>query len=407
MFRRQLFRLYPTTSQEEYFLQCVGAARYAYNWGLALNQRYYRRYGRNCHWMRLATKWRQIKRTVNRKAWVQDISKIVTSIPLKDLGDAYKRWFSYLNSKKSGKVARPVRQPAFKTKAKSRRRFTIADEGRLVRIDRGRIKLPSVGWVATRSERRWPSAPHKSAAVIERGGYWFLSVLFELPDPKPEPHTGPSCGIDLGITTFATIASEGRAVDEVKPPKPYAKAKRRLRRLQSRLDRMMSGSKNREKSRVKLGRLHLRVANIRHDFLHKMSRKVVNTYGMVVLEDLNVAALSKSHFRKSVRDLGIAEFRRQVEYKSSETGTRIVIAPRFFPSTKTCSQCGIVNRDVVLGVVAWDCPSCHAHHHRDHNAAINLEKLGRGTPKVTPAETGGSGERKRPGAGRGSRKATL
>lgn len=409
MNRSQRIRLYPTPEQESYFRQCVGAARHAYNWGLAVRLRYYRMYGKIVGWVRLLKKWCVLKQPGKAKAWASGVSKIVTEQAIRHMDAAYTAWFKYMRKKSAGVSCPKVGRPKFKRKSKAKRVFKASVECRTVRIARGKIKLPTTGWIRYRSAIRWPSAPIRVATVHEQGGKWYLIATFELPDPKPATHSGPACGIDLGCTTFATIASKGVVVDEVKPPKPYAKAKRKLKRAGRVMSRRKLGGKNREKARKKLSRLHFRVANVRSDFLHKLSRNVVTNYGQTVLEDLNMSALSKGLHRRSVADLGWGEFRRQVEYKAMETGAKVLFADRYFPSTKMCSSCGFVNHTVTLGVQEWSCPSCFSVHNRDHNAALNLEKLAGGTGEVTPTEIGGSSvERKfNGGADQGSRKVSI
>lgn len=375
--------------------QCVGAARFAYNWGVAVGQRYYCWFKKTVSWMRLVKKWYQVKRCVARLSWAQGVSKIVTSTPFAYLGRSYNRFHESLKRRKAGLVTTRVNPPKFKKKSTASRSFCIADEGRLIKFKDKTVGLPGIGWVRYRSTVRWPNAIRKRATIIEKAGKWFLVVQFELPELNPEPHTGPTAGIDLGCTVFATISSEGRVVDEVKPPKPLAKAKRRLKRLQRSLNRKVKGGKNRHKAIKRIGLLFLRIANRRNDFLNKLSRRVVNDFSLVGLENLHVHGLMQTFVRSTATDLGLGEFRRQVEYKAAETGCRIVIASRYFPSTKTCSVCGLIEPSVRLGVKQWTCDACGTQHQRDHNAAINLEQLARGTRDVTkPVETGVPAKRK-------------
>lgn len=393
-FRSQMYRLYPTAIQEEYFLRSWGASRHAFNWALALRKRYYRRYGKSVSGMTLSKKWSRHKK--NKKKWAAEIGKVITQTAIHSVDVAYKKFFSGQN-----------RFPRFKSKYRSRCSFRVADSADQMRFDGGKVKLPVIGFVRFRGEHRWPKAKLCRASVSSDGGRWFLSVLYELPDPKPEPHQGPTCGVDLGCTTFATVSSNQEITHEVKPPKPYAKTKRRLKRLQRSVSRKQKGSKNRERAKRKLSRLHFRVKSIRQDFLHKLSRKLVQTYSTVVLEDLSVKGMTRGFLRKAISDLGFGEFRRQVEYKAIETGTRVVIAPRFFPSSKACNKCGLIRETLELSERQWTC-ECGVAHNRDHNAARNLEELHQlpvNDGKVTPVETGSSSSpRKRGrGAGRGSR----
>jgi putative transposase len=223
---------------------------------------------------------------------------------------------------------------------------------------------------------------------------WYAAVAYELPDPKPKKHKGPTAGVDLGSKTFVTVVSKGVTVDEVKPPKPYAKAKRRLKRLQRSMMRKVKGSKNREKAKARLVRVHARAKNVRADLIHKITRNLVRTYHRIGLEDLSVKGMHQTFLSRTIGDLGFGKFRRQMEYKAEARGTEQVFADRFYPSSKTCSACGEVNQNVVLKTERWEC-ECGATHDRDRNAAMNLEQLPRGTGKVTtPAETGEQVKRK-------------
>jgi putative transposase len=393
MYRAQRFRLYPTSEQEVYFRQAAGAARHAYNWGLALRQRYYRRFQTGIPLARLKRQWNKHKK--GKKSWAAGVGKEVTSNALTQMDKAYRNFF-----------AGRSRFPRFKSKRCRSAKFAVADEGRNISFRGKSVRLPIVGLVRFANGLRWPNAKKMFATIRENGGRWFLIVRFELPDPKPETHNGPSCGIDLGSTVFATIASNGLVVDEIKPPKPYVKNKRKLKRLQRMVNRRKDGGKNLMKAKKAVAVLHWRITNVRSDFLHKLSRQVAKTYGRLGMEDLNVKGMQRGLMSKVVGDLGFGEFRRQVTYKAEATGTKVVIADRFYPSSKTCSHCGLVKTKLELSERTWTC-ECGVTHNRDHNAAINLEKLGRGAPKVTPAEIGGSppSRKTKRGAGRGSRNA--
>lgn len=394
MFRAQRFRLYPNQDQEAYFHQCAGAARHAWNWAIALRQRYYRMFGKTLPYNRLQRQWYKHKK--GKKSWAADVGKVVTIHSLRHLESAYASFFA----KRSG-------YPKFKSRRRDGIKFTIADEGRDVSFRGSRIKLPVVGEVRYRGKLRWTDAPIKSATVRNVAGRWFLVILSALPDPKPEPHTGQTCGIDLGCTMFATVSSLGRITEEIAPPKPYAKAKRKLKRLQRVVSRRQKGGKNRKKAVRRLARQHGLAANVRSNFLHQFTSRLVKKYGVIVLEDLPVKGMMGGMLARTVADLGFGEFRRQVTYKSEVTGTKVVFADRWYPSSKTCSHCGLVKTKLELSERTWTCGGCGVTHQRDHNAAFNLEKLGRGSPEVTPAETGGSppSRKTKRGAGQGSRNA--
>jgi putative transposase len=166
------------------------------------------------------------------------------------------------------------------------------------------------------------------------------------------------------------------------------------------VSRRAKGSKRRALAKLRLAKAHERVANLRANQLHQLSSQLVKRYGVIVLEDLNVKGLAGGMLAGTIADLGFAEFRRQVEYKSEAAGTNVIFADRFFPSSKSCSRCGEIKDDLALSDRTFRCGGCGLEVGRDHNAGINLEKLGQSMPEATRGETGGSSSRKGRGAGR-------
>lgn len=385
MIRSQRFLLQPTQVQAEYLRRAAGLNRFVYNWGLAICKRYYRWFGKRKGYKRptnytLHKRW--VKAKCRRFGWANDVSKHVAEAALDSLELAFQAFFG-----KNG------RYPQLKTKRRSPASFSAgryqANRQNMLAFSGCRICLPKIGKVRCSRPPRWPGAKPLVARVKEQAGRWWLTVQYDLPDPTPQPRTEPVAGLDLGCTTFATISSGG-TIEEVAPPKPYAKAKRKLRRLQRVLSRRQKGSKRRRKAVLRVAKAHKRVADIRTDFLHQLSRRVVKKHGTVVLEDLSVKGMARGMLAGTIADLGFGEFRRQCEYKATEESAHVVVAPRFYPSSKTCSGCGAVKADLSLKERTYRCDACGLSIGRDINAARNLEALGRGTPEVTPVETGGS-----------------
>lgn len=376
MLRGQRFRLYPTQAQATYFARACGVTRFSYNWGLALRQRYYRLFKKSLSSARLQKHWNKVKAC--RFPWAAEVTKHAHEQAFRALDAAYVAFF-----------AGRSKFPRFKRKGVNDSFCAGRGQRRCFRFDGNLLVLPKVGAIRFRNALRWPTATPKQVRVCRRADQWFATVLFDIPAPPKLPAGRPTCGIDLGCTTFATVSSQGVITDEVKPPKPYAKAKRRLRRLGRAVSRKAKGGANRKKAVVRLARQHMRVANVRRDFLHQLTTRLVRRFGVIVLEDLNVRGMVKNRtLAGTISDLGWSEFRRQVTYKAAAAGTRVVFADRFFPSSKRCSACGYVFKSLVMSCRQWACDACGADHDRDHNAAKNLEQLGRGTPEVTPAETG-------------------
>jgi len=176
-------------------------------------------------------------------------------------------------------------------------------------------------------------------------------------------------GVDLGVLALATLSTGERIVG----PKALKRDLRRLRRLSQSLSRKQKGSKNRAKAKAKLARLHARIANVRQDSLHQLTSDITRRFDIIGIEDLNVRGMVRNHrLARSIADMGFREFRRQLEYKAARRGAVVVLADRFFPSSKLCSACGTIQDELPLTVRVWTCAACGTTHDRDLNAAINL-----------------------------------
>jgi putative transposase len=234
-----------------------------------------------------------------------------------------------------------------------------------------RIRLPKIGWIKTREPLRF-SGKLKRVVVSRTADRWFASVLVEMDTDQPDRENQTIGGVDLGVKALATLP-DGTMFES---PKALERNLKKLRRLNKAHSQKKNGSRNKRKSAAKLARLHQRIANIRADALHKLTTYLVRTYGVVGIEDLNVSGMSQNkRLARHIADVGFHEFRRQLKYKAELYGTRIVVADRFYASSKTCSACGAKNETLGLGDRAWTCGSCGTHHDRDTNAAANLQTL--------------------------------
>lgn len=402
-YRSQRILLRPTRKQVEMFSAAAGYSRFAWNWALALCQRHYRVFGKRAGYKRigvyrLCKHWNKVKD--RRFPWARKYSKYIQEESFRKLDLAYAAAF------KKFQDGQPLHLPRLRSKWVHESFQVIPSGHKPIRNIGPRFNLPRIGWVKVQGALRWPSGKQLRGRVKLKAGRWWLILTREIPILPKLPDGRPACGIDLGCKTFATVASGGEIVEELAPPKPYAKAKKKLKRLQRWKDRKVKGSVNRGKAIRRVGRFHERVANIRDNFLHQFTSRLTKKYGVIVLEDLSVKGMMGGMLSKTIGDLGFGEFRRQVEYKAEATGTRVVLANRFYPSSKTCSSCGLVKTKLELHERSWMC-ECGVTHNRDHNAARNLEKLGRNSPESTPVESGGSGRRKASGAARRSRNATA
>lgn len=366
MIRVHKIELDLTDRQRTYCARGCGIARVAYNWALAEWRREYEAGGKPNE-AALRRKLNSVKRELF--PWMTEVTKTAPQQAIKNLGAAYRRAFDNVrNGRKRGKRNR-YGFPKFKKKG-VHDSFRADNGPDTIRIDGKRIRLPVVGWLRMREAVRFEGVV-QSATISRTADRWFIAVSVKV-EHDPREATGPVLGVDLGLNDMCVV-SDG---ERIKPPKPLKEALRRLRRWQRKLARRVKGSANRSKAKTKIARIHARVANIRKDALHKATTGIVRRAGTIVLEDLNVSGmLANRKLARAISDVGIHEFRRQVEYKAALAGVRVVYADRWHPSTKTCGECNAVNPAVVLGVDKWACPSCGTAHDRDLNAARNLARL--------------------------------
>ncbi|HVA92382.1 MAG TPA: RNA-guided endonuclease TnpB family protein, partial [Chloroflexota bacterium] len=247
-----------------------------------------------------------------------------------------------------------------------------------------RIKLPVIGWVRLREALRFAGRP-LSVTISRKADRWFASVAVQIDHPVPVRENQAAGGVDLGVKALATL-SDGTVVEG---PKALGGHLKQLRRMSRALSRKVKGSANRRKAARKLARLHARIAHIRADALHKLTTDLVRRFTLLGIEDLHVRGMLANHrLARAVADVGMAECRRQLTYKAAMAGTRVVVANRWFASSKTCSACGAKLADLPLAMHEWTCPGCGAAHDRDVNAAINLRNLAVSSTVSACGETG-------------------
>ncbi|MFI7073534.1 RNA-guided endonuclease InsQ/TnpB family protein [Micromonospora sediminicola] len=247
------------------------------------------------------------------------------------------------------------------------------------------VSLPGVpGKVTTREPLDWLTdrlgdgrARIIGCTVRERAGRWWVTFQLDIDrtdvnERRTVDPDAPTCGIDLGLKTFAVIADDTGAVEEVQAPRALKAAQRRLRRANKALARTRLGSKNRAKARQKVAEVHLKVAHRRQDFLHQLTTRLARSKRAIAVESLNVSGMVRNRrLARAVSDAGFGEFVRQLTYKADWYGSKVWAAGRWFPSSKTCGDCGVINAGLTLSDRSWACP-CGAVHDRDHNAARNL-----------------------------------
>ena len=370
----------PNNVQATYFAKAAGTARFAYNWALAEWQRQYEAWKQDNSLPKpsqaaLRRQLNAIKR--EQFPWMLEVTKNAPQMAIIQLGEAFKNFF-----------AGRAKYPKFRKKG-VHDRFTLTNDQ--FSIDGCRIRIPNLGWVRMRESLRF-NGKIMSATISRVADRWFVSITVDTEDPpKSRAENQGTVGVDLGVAALATLSTG----ETITGPKPHKALLDRLRRLSRSLSRKQKGSSNRRKARAKLARLHARIANIRSDALHKLTTEITRRFHTIGIEDLNVRGMAKNRrLARSIADMGFFEFRRQLEYKATMRGGVVVVADRWFASSKTCSACGSVQEAMPLSVRQWICPDCGTRHDRDLNAAINLKNMAVSSTVTACGEEGAGRARK-------------
>ena len=362
-------QLNPSPTQLGYFIRAAGVARFVWNWSLTEWNRQYTA-GEKPTALKLSRQFTTVKQV--EFPWVTEVHAECATVAARDLGVAFSRFF-----------AKKAKYPRFKRKGEHDSFYV---HNACLRVDeKNRVKLPKIGWVKLTESLRF-SGKIMGARVTRQADKWFIAIQVDLGDDyrrEPNPDRRPVVGVDLGVKELAVLSSGER----VEGPKAQETHTKRLRRLSKSHSRKQKGSKNREKSKMKLARLHMKVGNIRKESLNLLTTKLCRENQAVVIEDLNVSGMVRNHkLARAISDMGFGEFRRQLTYKSKLYGTELIVADRWFPSSKTCSDCGTVKETLALGEREWACNECGVVHDRDLNAAMNLEQLPSRRGNVMPVE---------------------
>ena len=360
-------RLYPSETQEQKLWQSVGTARFIYNWTLAKQEENYKNGGKFISNGVLRKEITQLKK--NELSWLNEVSNNIAKQAVKDACDAYKRFFKGLSDK-----------PRFKTKKRSKKSF-YNDNVKLNVKDNKLVNIEKIGWIKT-NEQLPIGVKYSNPRISYDNKYWYISVGIEQ-EENQEELTDISLGIDLGLKDLA-ICSDGTVYKNINKTYMVRKIEKRLKRLQKQVSRKYEKNKKgkeyvKTKNIIKLEKqiqqVHRRLANIRNNYLHQTTTNIVKTKPYrVVIEDLAVSDMMKNkHLSDAIRKQGFSEFRRQLEYKCNFRGIKLVVADRFYPSSKSCSQCGKIKKDLKLKDRVYKC-SCGLNIDRDLNASINLSK---------------------------------
>lgn len=354
------YRIYPNIAQQELLQKTFGCCRYVFNKVLAIRQEEYKvskkSKGINSYITQIPT-WKKTE-----APWLAEVDSMALQQALRDLDKAYKNFF-----RNPGKVG----FPKFRSKHNNRKSYRTNN---IALIDTKHVKLPKLGLVKARISR--PIEGRILSATIKQvpSGKYFVTICCADIENPPMLHANTEIlGIDAGIHDIA-ICSNGK---RCKNPKILAKQEKKLIQEQRRLSRKQKGSANRTKQRLKVAKVHEKIANARKDTLNKFTTYAVRESQAIAVEDLNIKGMQKNHhLAKAISDASMSEMIRQLEYKCAWYGRDFVKIDRFYPSSKTCSRCRYKYNELTLAERAWDCPSCGAHHDRDMNAAINIARVG-------------------------------
>ena len=362
------FELSPNATQRRALAQHIGAARFAYNWGLERSQKALEEGKRLPSAAELHKAWNAWKR--ENAPWWTEVSKCAPQEAFRDLERALKNW-----QKRKGRF------PRFK-----RKKLTPDNGARLtgsIRVFSRHVQLPRIGKVKSKEPTdkllkllEEGKARILSATLSREADRFYVSLTCEVerPDPKPKEvkREDDVVGVDLGLSSFAVLSDGTR----IEAPKPLAKKLRLLKRRSKQLSRKEKGSNKEKKAALRLARLHRKVKNLRRDFLHKQTTWLARTKPVIVVEDLNVKGLSRGWLSRSVADVGWGTFLRMLEYKAKWYGATLIVVPRSFPSTRLCSSCGHLHGKIPLSQRVFHCEACGLEMDRDLNAALKLKAYG-------------------------------
>ena len=363
--RAYKFRIYPNDEQRILFAKTFGCVRIVYNYWLDRKIRQYEENKTNVTYTVCAKEMAAMKKT-DEYAFLKEVDSVSLQQSLRHLDAAFQNFF---RQPKAG-------FPKFKSKKRNKNSYSTVCINSNITIENGYLKLPKIGQVRLKQHRSIPKEYKLKSVTVSQtpSGNYYASILFEYENQVQEKELQSFLGLDFSMHELYRDSNG----NEPAYPGYYRKAAQKLAKEQCKLSRMQKCSKNRDKQRIRVGKLHEKVSNQRKDFLHKQSRQITNACDCVCIEDLDMKAMSQSlNFGKSVMDNGWGMFTAFLKYKLEEQGKRLVKVDRFFASSQICNICGYKNPETKnLSVRAWDCPQCGKHHDRDVNAAINIRNEG-------------------------------
>lgn len=368
---RYRYRIEPTGVQRALLARTFGCVRVVFNDAIRSRQDAYEageKIGPT------EVRRRVITEAKNRKerAWLSEVASVAL---VQSVRDAHRAHVNFLDSLTKRCKGRRVGRPRFKSRKDTRQSFRLTRNGFNLRSN-GRLYLAKIGDVRVRWSRNLPSEPSSVTILREPDGHFYASFVVEV-EPSPLPPVEQDCGVDLGVSRLATVATSTGGRVDVANPRHLARKLRKLRRLEREKARRVKGGVNRAKTRRKIAVQHGRVARARRDYHHKQALTVIRENQAVYVEDLNVAGMvGNRRLARAISDAGFGQLVRLLEEKAERHGRTVHKVDRWFPSSKRCSACGHVMDEMPLSVRSWTC-LCGAAHDRDHNAARNILAAGR------------------------------
>ncbi len=366
MIKSLKIRIYPNRKQEELIIKTFGCVRYVYNYYLDKRIKYYENYKKSLSYNECSKDLTSLKRELE---WLKEPDKFSLQSSLKNLDEAYKRFFKGLGN-----------FPKFKSKNNKKDFYTTKFTNNNIEMFENYIKLPKLGKVKYRDNTTIKGKILNVTISKTKTGKYFAAITYEK-EIKAFEKIGSEIGIDLGLTDFA-IFSNG---ERIKNPRNYRNLEKKLVREQRKLSRRkhlakkkglnLKDCKNYQKQKIKVARIHEKIANKRKDFIQKLSTDIVKNHDIICIESLNVSGMLKNKkLAKSISDVSWSEFIRCLTYKCEWYGKTILSVDRWYPSSKTCNLCGFIKKDLTLEDRVWVCPNCNEIHDRDINAAKNILK---------------------------------
>jgi putative transposase len=357
MYKAYKFRIYPNAQQQQYFAGAFGCCRWFWNYSLNLCQVTYKETGKGLNKAAIQGMLPALK---VEYPWLKEgaYSQSLQVVAL-NLSTAFKNFFEQRGG-----------FPSFKSKHD---RQSVSYPQNVTILD-GTIKFPIIGEVKAKIHRKYDGIIKTVTVSQNRDGSYFTSVLVDDAIATPAGNAeGKAIGLDVGLTDFL-VTSDG---SKYKHPKATAKYAKNLKRKQQKLSRKVKGSNRRSKARKLVAKVNSKIKRVREDFLHKLSRKIVNENQVIVVENLNIKGMVRNHcLAKAISDAGWGMFTTMLKYKAEMIGKVYVEIDRFFPSSKTCNQCLFKVSDMNLMIREWKCPQCEAVNDRDINAAKNIRDEG-------------------------------